>query len=226
MTTQQLILAFKFGMDKFDSKGLPNFEDDEILLLLNQAQLNFVKQRYGTTNTKKFGFEEIQKRTEDLKNLVRNAIITPLANNSENIGPNAQFVELPNDYFVEVQERCKISYPSCTGDIVTDECFVKAIQHNDYNTNINNPYGQPNTGKILRLMENGRIELIHSSETTINSYHLRYIKIPSEITLDNTSELSEHCHQELVNDAIKIGLEGVESRRIQTFIPTILNQQE
>ena len=85
MTTQQLILAFKFGMDKFDSKGLPNFEDDEILLLLNQAQLNFVKQRYGSNNSKKMGFEEIQKRTEDLKNLVRNAILIPNANIAENI---------------------------------------------------------------------------------------------------------------------------------------------
>jgi hypothetical protein len=226
MTTQQLILAFKFGMDKFDSKGLPNFEDDEILLLLNQAQLNFVKQRYGSNNSKKMGFEEIQKRTEDLKNLVRNAILIPNANIAENISVNAQFVDLPSDYLVAVQERCKITYNDCTGKPTQDECFVKVIQHNDYNTNINNPYSGPNTGKILRLMENGRIELIHSSDTTINEYRLRYIKYPNDITLDNTSELSPETHQEIVNEAIKIGLEGIESKRLQTFIPTILTQQE
>lgn len=227
MTSAELVQAFKFGMDKFDSFGLPNFEDDEIYLLLNQAQDRFVKQRYGDTNTKKFGFEEIQKRTEDIKNIVRNSIIVPSANTSENISTNSQFCTLPTDYWISVQERARITYLSCTGEVTPDECFVEAIHHNDYNYKIGNPYTKPNTGKILRLMENGKMELIHSPDTTITSLHLRYIKEPSRITDSVTCELSPMVHQEVVNEGIKIGLEGIEAeKRLQTFVPVIQNTQE
>ncbi len=226
MTSAELITAFKFGMDKFDSFGLPNFEEDEILLLLNQAQDRFVKQRYGDTNIKKFGFEQIQKRTEDVKNIVRNSIIVPSANTSENISVNSQFCTLPTDYWISVQERARVTYPSCTGETVTDECFVEAIQHNDYNYKINNPYTKPNTGKILRLMENGKIELIHSSDTTITSLHLRYLKEPVRITNSVTCELSPMVHSEIISLAITIGLEGIESKRVNTYIPIIQNTNE
>lgn len=226
MTSAELIQAFKFGMDKFDSFGLPNFEDDEVLLLLNQAQDRFVKQRYGDTNTKKFGFEEIQKRTEDIKNIVRNSIIVPSVNTTENISVNSQFCTLPSDYWISVQERARITYLDCLGAIVADECFVEAIQHNDYNYKIGNPYTKPNTGKILRLMENGQIELIHSPDTTITSLHLRYIKEPVRITNLITCELSPMVHSEIVSLAITIGLEGVESKRIGTYIPIIQNTNE
>ena len=47
---------------------------------LNEAQERFVKQRYYKNNNYRKGFEEIQKRTDDLKNLVisRYCDITPV----------------------------------------------------------------------------------------------------------------------------------------------------
>ncbi len=226
MTTAQLIQAFKFGMDKFDSFGLPNFEDDEILLLLNQAQERFVKQRYGDTNTKKFGFEEIQKRTEDIKNIVKPDLLTVLPNSSDNINPNAQFVGLPTDYWFSVLERARIQYIDCLGERVDDEVYVNTITHEDYSYSIDNPYKKPNTGKVLRLMANGQIELIHSSDVVLTGLRIRYVRKPSPITLTSTCELSEHTHQEVVSLAITVGLEGIESKRVQTYIPIVQNTNE
>ncbi len=228
MTALEMSVAFKQGLDKFDSLNYPDFQTDQIELLLNQAQDVFVKQRYGITNTKRQSFEQTQKRTEDLKNVVVNAVLTPAANAADNINTNAVFVTLPPDHWFVIQELTGISYTGCNGATVTDRVFTEAIQHNDYSKIINNPFAQPNENKVLRLMEAGRVELIPASNITITDYHLRYIKQPVRISITNSvdCELSEYTHQEIVNCAISIALEDIESKRVQTFDQIVLNKQE
>ncbi len=221
-------ISFKQGLDKFDSLNYPDFQVDQIELLLNQAQDTFVKQRYGSTNVKKTSFEETQKRTEDLKNVVVNTILTPSANASDNINQYARFVTLPSNHWFIIQELTGISYIGCNGDTITDRVYTQAIQHNDYSKIINNPFAKPNEDKILRLMEKGRVELIPAPNVTITDYHLRYIKEPIRISITNSvdCELSKETHQEIVNCAISIALEDIESKRINTFIPIVENKQE
>ncbi len=222
--------AFKIGLDKVASLGYPDFKPEEIDFLLNQAQDTFVKQRYGSTNVKRQSFEETQKRTEDIKNVVLNAIIVPAANASDNINQFSQFVTLPLDHWIIVHEQTGISYPDCTGTTVTNRVYTEAIQHNDYSKLIDNPFGKPNTDKVLRLMENGRVELIPAPNTTIINYYLRYIKKPVRINILSTPtvncELSEMTHQEVVNLSVQIALEGIEAKRNTTFTPIVESKQE
>jgi len=224
----EMSVAFKQGLDKFDSLNYPDFETDQIELLLNQAQDLFIKQRYGSTNVKRESFEQTQKRTEDLKAVVVNQVIVPAANAVDNISPYSRFVTLPTDHWFIIQELTDISYTNCNSQVVTDRVFTEAIQHNDYSKIINNPFAQPNENKVLRLMENGRVELIPASNVTISNYRLRYIKKPVRISITNSvdCELSEHTHQEIVNLSIDIALEGIESKRLQTFEQSVLNKQE
>ena len=42
MTASDMVIAFKQGLDKFDSFNYPDFQTDQIELLLNQAQDQFV----------------------------------------------------------------------------------------------------------------------------------------------------------------------------------------
>lgn len=227
MTVQALHQAFRFGMDKLDSLNYPNFLDEEIDLLLNQAQDRFVKQRYSKNNVKRESFEETQKRTEDLKNITSNALLTPIANAPDNIDPDAVFVILPTNHLFILQERADITYTDCTGNAITQTVEVKPIQHSEFSKLIKDPFRQPSKTKVLRLMENGRVELI-SNGSQISNYRLRYLRQPITINLGTniTSELSEYTHQELVNMAIQIALEGTEAKRNPTFTPIIENQQE
>ena len=231
-------IAFKQGIDKFDSLNYPDFQTDQIELILNQAQDQFVKQRYGGNNLKKQSFEETQKRTEDLKNVVVNSVVTTVINAegavlaattaADNINTLARFVTLPTNYWIMIQELTGVSYLGCNGATITDRVFTKAIQHDDYSKLIKNPFGKPTEGKILRLMENGRVELIPPTGTTITDYHIRYIKEPVRISITNSvdCELSEMTHQEIVNSAVSIALEGIESRRTQGFEQVVQNKQE
>lgn len=234
-------IAFKQGLDKFDSLNYPNFEPEEIDLILNQAQDAFVKQRYGSNNMAKDPFESSQKRTEDLKGVVVRAtaltgtptlpVLTIHPNSSSNIDSNSVFVDLPADHWIIVQELATIQYTDCHGDISDRPVKVVATQHNDYSGVINNPFSKPTSEKVLRMMTDSGIELLHHADTPIIGYKLTYIKEPQRIDISAPSgtadcELSEMVHQEVVNHAISIALENIEAQRVKTYTQVTENREE
>ena len=225
MTCAQLHQEFKFRCDKLDTLNYPNFLSEEIDLILNNAQERLVKQRYGFNNIKRQSFEETEKRTEDLKEIVKNAILTPLPYSIDNIDQAARFLTLPTDHWFTLQERATITCDYC-GTPVTKIQEVDTVIHAEISTVLKDPFRKPNTEKVLRLMYINKVELI--SNCTIVSYQMRYLKQPNKIDLATnvTSELSEHIHSELVDLAVSIALEGIESKRSQTFNPLINNTNE
>lgn len=225
MTIAAAQQEFKFRMDKLDGLNYPNMLPEEIDLLFNNAQQRFIKQRYGFSNVKRQSFEETQKRTEDLKNVTVNSVISPLAYASDNIDSQARFLTLPADHWFTIQERANITCSIC-GSSVTQLVKVIPITHSEFSTVIKDPFNQPNNDKVLRLMENGRTELI--SSCTIVEYRLRYIKRPIDVNLATgvTFELSDHTHSEIIDLAVSIALEGIEGKRVQTFDSLINNTNE
>jgi hypothetical protein len=75
-------------------------------------------------------------------------------------------------------------------------------------------------------MIDGKVELL--SSCTIVDYQFRYLRQPAtiDLTTNTTSDLSEHVHSELVDIAVSIALESIESKRSQTFNPLINNTNE
>jgi len=273
MTVAEMHISFRFGMDKLDSLNYPNFEPEEIDLLLNQGQERFIKQRYGITNTKRTSFEETEKRTEDLKEILLQAVITPTANSTQvnngfNITTNSVFCTLPSNHWFTIWERAIINSDRCNTTSITlyipesiieqcracptcdlDSCpddrvetvipastevvtgkwaEVRPIQHLEFSKIIKDPFKGPDYDKVLRLMYGDSAEIIPATYSTIVRYVLRYVKKPATISLSTPTncELSEHAHQEVVDEAIKIALEGIEAKRTNTFTPIIDNQKE
>jgi hypothetical protein len=227
MTIAEAHLSFKFGLDKIDSLNYPNMLPEEIDLLLNQGYKRWVKQRYGYTNPKRESFEETQKRTEDLKNVVKTAVLSPQTYSSDNIDINSRFIDLPIDHWFTVQERVKLGY-TCGGTSLQEFVEVRPIQHVEFDKVIKDEFKKPDTSKVLRLMDNGKVEIIFQSGTSIVEYRLRYIKQPVTVSLTTgvTFETSEHTHQEIVDEAIKIALEDIEAKRNNTFTQLIDNTKE
>ncbi len=121
-----------------------------------------------------------------------------------------------------------MSYIDCTGVIKTDIIEVRPTQHVEFDKVIKDAFKRPDKNKVLRLMENGQVELVSSTGMTITSYRLRYLKQPVTVSLlsGTTFETSEHTHDEIVAEAVKIALEDIEAKRNSTFSPIIDNQKE
>jgi hypothetical protein len=75
MIVSEMHIAFKLGLDKTESLQYPSFLPEEIDFWLNQAIRKFVKTRYSGFNVKHEGFEQSQKRIDDLRTLVRELTI-------------------------------------------------------------------------------------------------------------------------------------------------------
>jgi hypothetical protein len=71
-------------LDKVNSFQADTLLSSEVYAALNMAQEMFVKQRYGRANKYGKGFEENQKRMDDIAPLVLDALVTP--DYSESIG--------------------------------------------------------------------------------------------------------------------------------------------
>jgi hypothetical protein len=104
---------------------------------------------------------------------------------------------------------------------------VKPIQHDDYNRLVRDPFNKPQFNQVLRLFAEGKAELLTDGTFHIDTYFLRYLKTPSkmDITVPTNCELSEHTHQEIVDMAIEMALENIESQRYQSQLNEITKQE-
>ena len=229
MTVAEMHYRFKIGLDKVDSLSVPNFIAEEIDIFLNDAQDQFIAQRAFRNNFKREGLEETQKRLDDLKNITANYRASTFTNTIDN-KPNGAFVDLPSDYRHAIQEEALVSYNDCTDTQQQINAEIVPISHDRYNRIVRDPWNQPDEEKIYRLgyeVNSGveTFELVTDSNTTVDTYILRYIRIPINIQLgseyqtplpDQDCELSEHTHREIIALAVKNALEEIESPRYQT----------
>ena len=82
---------------------------------------------------------------------------------------------------------------------------------------IDDPFNNLTSNSVYRLDYSGNsFELI--SLDRINSYHLRYIKVPQPVSLasGHNCPLADHTHREIVRMAVLEALENIESPRYQS----------
>jgi len=118
-------IAVNLGVQKIGSFQVDNLLPEEIDHELNLAQRRFIKQRYSSTsNQKGVGFEQSQKRIDDLRTLIEDFTayetfyIGPMYNSSSKGVIFIDRVKLPLDYMHLVNVRSKI-FHNCNGPIST-----------------------------------------------------------------------------------------------------------
>lgn len=241
MTIQQFHREFKIALDKVDSSSYPEFLDGEIDYYLNEAQDRFIKTRYGGNNLYRARFEEIQKRTDDLKELVvSNFALVSLATSYSSVGQNVYMADLSKLYTTieldQLSGNSYMIYVKSLSSIKIDDCvkFVpnKLVQHDDINTLINDPFNKPNLTKNLIFFENGNIFIWATPEVTVESLFVTFIKRPAQMNIGTYGnpivecELSEYTHKEIVQLAVSIAIENIESPRVETQEPINISKIE
>jgi hypothetical protein len=218
---------FKISLDKVDSSAYPELMDGEIDFFLNEAQLRFVKTRYGINNLYRKGFEEIQKRIDDLNNLVKtrftNIALYPYSGNSYKADVNTLFVDelraTPSTdkymFFLKmdakVSKTCGASYPN----------YCTHIQQDDLARAQKDPFNKPTDDFPIFWFEDGGL-VVQTGGSPVTAVRLTFLKFPNAMCLGtygkpvSQCELAEHTHKEIIQLAVKIALENLESPRQQT----------
>lgn len=217
MTTREMQISFMRELIAIDPKfEYPNTPgSDHILYFLNTAIERFVKTRYSGFNNKVKGFEETQKRIDDLRNLVTEVTISTSASL---VKPNSYIATLPVDYLFTLSEECSINY----NNIVTREGITETTADR-YRDEIDNPFSEHvyhnGWARPLRLFYGTTVELVSDGTYTIPTLYLRYLRVPASISFTVDCDLAAHTHAEIVKIAIDLFLNNQASARIKT-LPT------
>lgn len=211
----------KVELDKSSALELPAFETEEIDYWINKAIREFVKTRYDGLNIHSTGFEQTQKRIDDLRTLVEYDVLSAGSGvdglGHGRYGDTTWSFDLPADYWFTLAEEVRL-------DVDGDNYRVGVVQctHDEYIQKFEDPFSEHilhyGTAKPLRLFYNDSVEFVTDGNYDVDRYYLTYLKVPEtvEYGAGTDCDLPEHTHDEIVNMAANMMLENIEQPRYQT----------
>lgn len=194
---------------------------DTIISFINEAIDKFWKTRYSGLNFKQRGFEQDQKRTDDLRTLVTKH--TYKDTDITKVNQVEYTVTLPDDYVILLGDTAGIS----PADGVINNCWEKdalgnyKIKYSDtiegtietvdrIKENSLSEYRLKYTkAKPIRLIQDNTITLYTDGNYKVAEYTIEYLKKPSKVDLktnptDEYTDLPSHTHMEVVKLAVQL----------------------
>lgn len=237
MTKQYFIDNFKLKYDRANNLSAPGIEINEISIFATEAMEQLIIKKYNyKSNRNQEGFEETEKRTEDLGELIKRITLIPELPNQEGNVKNGQFVKLPNTLLTNSEDFSDVYWITILAEAETDklDCsipnnttiyyrpWVKEIKHDQYTLIKDDPFNKPNKERIHRLRTRGyKEELIGDGSYIITKYFLTYIQKPEPIDLskdlnNQLCKLSDLMHREILDETIRLVLKDTENtQRLQ-----------
>lgn len=249
MTANQMANELELKLDRSDSFGSPGYEDFELSSVLTEATNFYVKKFYDEMNNRKGkGFEEIEIRNQGLAALVKDAASLSASSSQVGVISNnllqGKFFDLPSDHMYTIYEECTIDKTECS---TTDPiyAYIVTVAHNElqrynwskYKKPFYKSYGDSRVWRVeySRLVSGidpaapataKRHELLTDGTFDIVTYHMRYLKNPSDIVVDRTTpanqqncELDESTHRVIIDIATDLMMQRVQEQKVQTVEP-------
>jgi hypothetical protein len=220
MTIAEAHIEFDITLDKRFTSQTPEFPPEVVDYFMNEGLARYVKTRYGKNNLYRAGFEEIQKRTDDLKNIVKTVIIeTEPVDYEENV--DRVDIDLAPGYWFFLRGRVLVNNESC-GDKWKK---LTLVQQDDLETVEGDPFNKTYYDEPVGYFEDGDIFVQNDGSFTTPKYKLTYLRKPAVVNVGTYGgpvvefDMPEHTHKEIVQFAAMIAVENIESPRVQTLIP-------
>ncbi len=113
MNVVQMHLAIQQGVDKINSLQADMLLSEEIDIELNKSMSRFLNTKYGKNNKYTKGFEESQKRIDDLRSLVKEYSAPVIFKERYNNDFWIDQFRLPSDYLYLVNQRSELFIHNC-----------------------------------------------------------------------------------------------------------------
>ncbi len=224
MTTREFQIETERRLQMIDPQlAIENkLTSDDIFSILNEAIEKFWKTRYSGINYKQKGFEQDQKRTDDLRTLVKTATFTndQIANES-----NVYKITLPSDYAILLGDSAGISpldgaeMPCWEKDkngnyiVKYDDTIESKVETID--RQLSNAFSEHKLkytkARPLRLVKDNSVYLYTDGNYKVSNYTLIYLAKPAKLDINvnptkEYTDLPTHTHMEIVKLAVQIYL--------------------
>ena len=222
MTDRQFQIEFERRLQLMDPELIRTnkLSSDTIFSFINEAIDKFYKTRYSGINAKSEGFEQSQKRIDDLRNLIKTASFTKEIINKGNI----YTIELPEDYVLmlgdvadilptEGNEQCWEK--DVEGDYVVKRADTIEATIENIDRQLSNSLSEHLlkycTARPLKLIQGNKVLLYTDGKYSVANYQITYLSKPlfldsSNISNTEYTSLPEHAHMEIVKMAVQLYL--------------------
>lgn len=223
MTQREFQIEFERRLQLMDPNLVikEKLTSDTIISFINEAIDKFYKTRYSGINFKAQGFEQTQKRIDDLRTLIKNKKYTEGSINKSD--RNSYSVELPEDYVLLLGDTAGIQPSDLNECWETNERGEYIIKYTDtlestietLDRQLGNSLSEHKLkycqARPLKLIQDNNVILYTDGNYKISEYQITYLAKPSKIDSSNITnleytDLPEHTHMEIVKMAIQIYL--------------------
>lgn len=227
MTILDYHKQFKLFLDKVSSEQTPEFTSKQIDVFLHEAEVRVVKQAYGRNNIYKKGYQEIQKRTDDLNTLVKSGYLKSNSNEDgvyyfplDSIYTTDKFEEATNDYMFYLRGQCKVKSDKVKS-VLTG---VSLVSQDKIQEVLKDPFNKSRISEPVIYFENNGIQVDTNKSSFIpEAIKITYLKYPKKVNLANgiDSELPEEKQREVLQVAVNIALETISDGRFVSHTETL-----
>ena len=228
MTNIECIANFEREINKLDDAvNKPATEDS--LFWLNQAIYKFVKLRFNGDFIHRTGYEQTEKRREDLVSLFKTYATTEFTTD-EHANYIGYSLSYPSDFLYALNEDVVID--SVDGGHEMDTCVFECTQDSfmyRINNSLTDFHYKHHRARPLRIRFDGGCKLLTDKNYTIKSYTLGYLKKPTELTLNNPKgeyeDFEDNVMYEIIKMAAQMYVENQGDKRYETITKEVLTQE-
>lgn len=225
MDANQMVLECKLKSDSLDSSTMPDISNENWLYYLNLGQDWFYKTHYSRNNILGQGYQEIQKRTDDLNNITKTYYFA-----ATSAGSDRYFIDfkLPftNEGLTIPSTDVYAFYLMGTAQIVSSSCGnkfvgIKIESLDTLQKVLVDPFKKSNFNRVVGHFENGGMYLHTGGLYSIGKAAISCIKVPVTISNDvayaplNDCELAEHTHREIIAKAVELAVGDLKPEKFQ-----------
>lgn len=223
-----IIASFEIEINKLDDAINKPVTDDS-LYWINQASVKFVKERFNGNLPHRTSYEQNEKRTRDLVNLlseVRYDAVDPEQHGTY----NSYEYSYPKDMMFTLNEDVVISDNNDEHllDTFVFECTADNFMHR-INNSLTDFHYRHHVARPLRVRTQSGFKLLTDKNYKINSYTLGYIKVPQEITSEDPykdyKDFPEYVWPEIIKIAAQMYIENQSDPRYKTLTNEVLTQE-
>lgn len=223
-----IIAAFELEINKIDDAVNKPVTDDTIYWL-NQAIVKFVKERFNGNLPHRTSYEQNEKRTRDLVNLLSERRYDT-ADLVEYSTYNSYEYEYPSDMMFTLNEDVVIS--DNDGGHLLDTCVFECTADSfmyRINNSLTDFHYRYHRARPLRVRTDKGFRLLTDKNYKINSYTLGYLRIPAEIDNQDPeadyTDFPDYIWPEIIKIAAQMYVENQGDPRYRTLTNEVNTQE-
>lgn len=229
MKAVDLIASFELEINKLnDSINKPVTDDS--LYWINQGIVKFAKQRFNGSLPRNTSYEQTEKRTSDLINLLKETDITYTSFVGTHPSYDEYTYKYPEDMMYVLNEDVIISDQDGGHEMDTCvfECTADSFMYR-VNNSLTDFHYRYHRARPLRIKTKDGFRLLTDKNYRIDKYSLGYLKVPEEITNEDPfkdyKDFEDYTWFEIIKIAAQMYIENQSDQRYQTITNEVLTQE-